>query len=988
MPGPAATGRLVATLAIALSLMAVPGRPLAAQRTGAQQDTTPKTRTQLIQERLRRVSPLLRDSLIADSIAALRRDSLGADTLGVDSTSVDSLGVDTAGALDSLVRTRPLESVSGVTRDSVMEALLRLAGYVPTEYKANSARFEADSGRLLLHKQAEVVREGQRLVADTSIVFSQETNIACAYGRPTLSGQEMSAPLTADSLCYNTDTQIGVARGATTEISEGANWIVHSREVFTRGDTAYTHDGIFTDCNLEIPHYHFAAGEIKVVRGDLLVARDVTFNFQDVPVFWLPFFAQSMKSGRRSGLLMPGFTINDIFRNRSEYQRGIENVGFFWAISDYFGFETALDWRSNDYTAIAGSLDFRFLRQFLQGSVTYRNFWKAEGGRDFTVAGRGDWQPDERTRVGADISYATSTRFVRERSLDPRELNRSIRSSAGFTRRFGFGSLQFNAQREQYLSDNTVSMVLPSLGLNLTSVTLFEAAPGEENFYSNAIWTGSANARRSTRSIDNATGGLTARGRDEMTGSVTSSFTLGRLSLSQDFSYADVTDLARDFAPDSLRDLPRRQEKRMTWGTGINFQQPLIGSTTFTPGLRLRGEILQGDTTGGASVAAPTRLDFNAALRSDLYAFLPGIGPVERMRHKISPSFNYTYSPAPTITDRQRQFFAIGEIRERNQLSIGISQTFEAKMRQDSTDEPTGLGPPQDSLAADTTGRIGSSGLRRRETVQPLRLLSINTDAVVYDFVRAKEDGEGVQTMEISNNIQSDLFRGLQFSFTHDLFREIAADSAAGIPKGREFKPHLSRVSASFSVGADSWLARVLGLGRSPEEQQEADSVLRRAAADSAALADSLGLGDFVQPDADFGVVGRGNERQAPPRQPAGTWNATFSYSMFRPRPIEGPNAFSPLENQMLTANFSFQPTLNWAVQWSTGYNFTQSEFTDHILTLTRQLHDWDANFDFVKTQTGNFSFQFRVHLRANPDIKLDYEQRDLAPRTGPGTVR
>jgi hypothetical protein len=70
-------------------------------------------------------------------------------------------------------------------------------------------------------------------------------------------------------------------------------------------------------------------------------------------------------------------------------------------------------------------------------------------------------------------------------------------------------------------------------------------------------------------------------------------------------------------------------------------------------------------------------------------------------------------------------------------------------------------------------------------------------------------------------------------------------------------------------------------------------------------------------------------------------------------------------------------------VQWNTGYNFSQGEFTDHILTLTRQLHDWDANFDFVKTQTGNFSFQFRVHLRANPDIKLDYEQRDLAPRTG-----
>jgi hypothetical protein len=78
----------------------------------------------------------------------------------------------------------------------------------------------------------------------------------------------------------------------------------------------------------------------------------------------------------------------------------------------------------------------------------------------------------------------------------------------------------------------------------------------------------------------------------------------------------------------------------------------------------------------------------------------------------------------------------------------------------------------------------------------------------------------------------------------------------------------------------------------------------------------------------------------------------------------------------MVTTNFSFQPTQMWNVRWSTGYSFSEKEFTDHILTFTRQMHDWDANFDFVKAQNGNFSFQFRVSLRANPDIKFDYHQR------------
>ena len=47
-------------------------------------------------------------------------------------------------------------------------------------------------------------------------------------------------------------------------------------------------------------------------------------------------------------------------------------------------------------------------------------------------------------------------------------------------------------------------------------------------------------------------------------------------------------------------------------------------------------------------------------------------------------------------------------------------------------------------------------------------------------------------------------------------------------------------------------------------------------------------------------------------------------------------------------------------------------------------LHDWDANFSFVKAQNGNFSFTFNVQLRANADIKLDYEQRDLLQNRPP----
>jgi len=959
-PRPLAGAPLALCLALLALGIALPAAGQARQdSTQAGQDTT-KTRAELIRDRIRTLGPLIRspDSLAADSA---RADSLARIERG------------------EIPRGGP-PMLSGAARDSIMDLLLRLDGYTVTEYKAVRARFDADSSRLDLREGAEVVTAEQKLAADTSIIFSQKTGIACAYGAPTLNTGGSAAPVVADSLCYNVDTKRGVAYGARSEVNEGATWIVYSGQSFTVGDTVYSHAGTFTDCNLPEPHYHFGAGEMKVIRGNMLVARNVTFNFGDVPVFWLPFFAQSMQRGRRSGILFPRFGVNDIARNSPNYNRRIEDVGFYWAINDYMGAQMALDWQANNYTSLRGTYDFRSLEKFLAGGLTYRKFWRSEGGTEFSLAGQTDWQLNERTRLNGNVSYTSSSDFVRQNSLDPRELNRSIDSRTGFNRKFDFGSLNLSASRQQFLSDNTVNMTLPSLSFTLNSITLLSALPGEEKWYNNATWTGSLNSNVRSKSIAATNPTPTLQGNREVTANVTSRFQMGKFSWNQDFTLTDHRDIERTFAVDSLEPLAGRYQTRMTWSTGLDFQQRLIGTTTFTPGVRARGEFLEADTTGGQRVAAPTRIDVNASLRTDLYAFIGGFGPVERIRHRISPGFSWQYSPKPTITDRQREVFNIKDVREQNRLTISLSQTFEAKMKQrpDSGRAGVGGGPavPADTagVAADSlaqalagTAADTSTAPRRRQTVQPTTLLSITTDAMVYDFVQAREDHEGFQTMELGQTIQSDLVRGLQLSFTHDLFRQVT--DSLGETK-REFAPKLSRVSASFSLNSDSWLARAIGLGRRQAER----GGTQRGGAET--QIDTSGVPQVPQTDTEFGMLGsaRGQVQTQPRIGAAGTWNASFNYSLSQPRQADA------IKNQMLTAYAQFQPTENWAVRWNTGYNFTRSEFTDHILTLTRTLHDWDANFNFVKAQNGNFSFTFNVQLRANRDIKLDYEQRDLQP--------
>ncbi|NJD11422.1 MAG: hypothetical protein FIB01_13615 [Gemmatimonadetes bacterium] len=951
----------------------------------APRDTTPKTPAQRVQERLRTLRPVaapdtvLPDSLRADSLKAAKARAGGA---GAQAAS----------------------GGSGIQRDALMTALAQLTGFVATEYAGDEAAFRADSGQLELLRKAAVVREGQLLQADSLVRYNEQTGSACGFGKPTITGASLDAPITADSVCYNIHSQRGIAANAETSISQGANWKIRG-QLMTVGDTVFGHNAIFTDCDIPWPHTHyfFGAKETKAVRDNVLVAKNVTLNFADVPVFWLPFMVQSLSRGRRSGILMPRFGINDIARNSTRYSRRIEDVGFYWAINDYMGAEVAMDWMANNYTALRGSLDFNVVRSFLNGSLTFRRYFPAEGGNQFTLSAQSNWQPDERTRLGMSANYSTSASFVRRRTLDTRELTRSIATTFNLNRQFNWGSLTLGATRNQFLTDGTVRMTLPSFGLNLSSVTLFRAEPGEEKWYSNATWTGTIDGRIESNMVGDSNR-TSAQSRRNANSNFSSSFTLGKLGLSQAVRWSDSRIDARAVRPlqkDTLLHLPGSTEQRANWSMGINFQQNLIGTTTtLTPSLSLNGEFLNDSVTDGRMVASPTRLDFNASLQTALYGFFPGVGPFSRIRHRLTPSVSYTYSPAPTASALQQRVFSSfatdslgrGGIRERNVLTFGIAQTFEGKRRPRAEPAPESgapggePSPAGDStaapLAADTATSDSAGGPRRLPQGEaPVILLSLTTDAVVYDFVAARE-GKGIQTTSISTSIQSDLFRNLQLRFTHELWRPVkeateGQSATSQAVQQREFAPFLSSLNASLSLNSDSWLFRALGLGR----KQGASAQPSAAAAPQDQPAGAGTPFDRTRPE--NGMVGtRRRDPVGSAGGQMGSWNASLNYTLSRSRPGAA-GLFDNQENQMVTGQFSFQPTENWTLNWSTGYNITVGGFTDHMLTLSRRLHDWDANFDFAKVQNGNLSFQFRVALRANPDIKLDYQQHDLGTLAG-----
>ena len=306
-------------------------------------------------------------------------------------------------------------------------------------------------------------------------------------------------PVDAAHMIYDLSQGRGTAVDANTSWNqEGTNWRVTGDMPFATQDSTFMAHAQFTSCDIEEPHYHFETDEIKIVAGNVLVARGVKLYFADVPVAWLPFMAQSLSRGRSSGILTPRFSVNDIVSTSSGYRRRVSNIGFYWAASEYFDTLASMDWFSETFFSLTGSLRYNFRRQFLQGDLAVRRYWNEDGSTELGVDTRHSWEIDERTQLRVSGRFISNNDFVRENSFNPQEVTQSIDSEAGINRRFGWGSLSMSANRKQFLSDDRTEWLLPSANLSLSPVTLFRAPSSEASFYNNMTWSGSGGVRRNT----------------------------------------------------------------------------------------------------------------------------------------------------------------------------------------------------------------------------------------------------------------------------------------------------------------------------------------------------------------------------------------------------------------------------------------------------------------------------------------------------------
>ena len=882
----------------------------------------------------------------------------------------DSLGapIDTAAARLLGLPTQPSRSFPPA--DSTMNALLKLEGYAATRYAGDSITLYGATQEIVLVGSALLEREGSVLEAGT-VNFQESECRLLAAGDPKPALFDEGTVLVGETMRYDTCLRRGTVPTALTSFDQaGVTWYLRGGlEVDSASTRIYGASNRITSCDHPDPHYHMSTGTVKWVSNNLMVARPAVLYVRDVPVLWLPFFFQDVRPGRKSGMLVPRFGINDLVRTSDTYRRHVSNIGYYFAISDYLDFQASIDWFAGNYVGLNGQSQYRWLNRFMNGQIG--GSWIFEEGEGDAPGGRSmrlQWNHQQtfgsRTRLTAAVDYATSAKVVERNSVDPMLQTATLTSRVNFSKQFGWGTLSLGGSHTQDLSSGTITQTLPSLSLTPSPIQL----------WSDATWSPSLSLTNSR--VLNQSGlvialppvnGIpqvdTLRPDARTTQmAIRTPFRVGRWNWANDLSVRDFWTSRSDPRgivvpdPENPGDSVTRYygedfSTEIDWNTGINLPAIFPSTWKLQPSIGIRNTtsgpfLLRNRYTAGGFVSQGKRLSLSASLSPTFFGFFPGVGPLSRIRHSFAPLLNWSYSPAAQVPEAYAAATP-GNVRESPtfmRLSFAMSNTFEGKLRQEQ---------------ADSTAQ--------EQQARKVKLLSIQTSSFDYDFEQAKQPGRnGFVTQRLSNQFTSDLLPGFSLSMSHDLW-----DGPVGYDTTR-FDPFMTSISARFTLSARTFQSIFGLITGGPQPPAEEGETWDEMSLEDQIMPRGTGTGQSTRLDRTFGEgMGRTGGRG---------FQASITYDDQRQRPREDAvgDLLESRANRTVGWSLSFSPTPNWAVSWNSQYNLTLNQFGQHMLRLQRTLHRWQATFAFLKAPNGNFAFNFFISLRDQPEMKLQYDQRTV----------
>ncbi|MDD3806719.1 MAG: putative LPS assembly protein LptD [Candidatus Marinimicrobia bacterium] len=492
-------------------------------------------------------------------------------------------------------------------------------------YKADKIDYNmiADITDLIHH--AEVIYADMTLKADTIRVdWTQE--LLYAFPQKTDTGfvnipvfiQGSNDPMYGEALYFNFRTQRGRAIYGFTTLEGG---IYTGRQIQKReDDPLYVEHARFTTCDLdENPHYWIESQKMILIPNEIVIAKPLVLYIMNIPVFYLPFgLYPDQKGKRRSGWFMPTFGTST---SSGWYLKG---VGYYWAPNDYMDTKILVDFYDLQGIKIRNTTRYA-LRYKLHGelSASYNNNFIADQPQV-----RYDVNLTHQQTLGLSSHLYISGSYTNDRSyyqqtgteLDER-LNQKLISNATYTTRIRNLGLSINASRTEDLITGNVTGSIPQISLSKSTSQLFKKSkPSDpQRWYHSLTYNYSSNFQNRYSH-----------------------------TFQKDSTYVD--DTKNRLLHQGNISLNHKFFNWLTVAPGINIQEGWVFKY-YEPRLSNTGEVLL-DSTG--KIILDEKEGFkrrgiystNIRLSSKFYGiFYLNMGRLEALRHVISPSVSFSYTP-------------------------------------------------------------------------------------------------------------------------------------------------------------------------------------------------------------------------------------------------------------------------------------------------------------------------------------------------------
>ncbi len=561
-------------------------------------------------------------------------------------------------------------------------------------YDATRIHFVVPKSRIVLDRAAHLVYRDLELHSKR-VEFDVERQTLVASGDPDL--VDRGDRVTGHLMTYEMASRVGTIYQAETAYERG---LYHGEAIRKVGDNELdVKNGSYSTCNLDSPHYHFSAHWMKIYIKDKLVAKPVVFYVKHIPVLALPFWIFPIKSGRHSGFLFPQFEFG--FSNQAG--QFLRNAGYYWAPNDYMDLTMSGDYYQAEpswVTRAEGAYKLLYVMDGQFRGTLARNERLGREDWDFTADHSQAISP--RTQMAARASFVSGRDYnvsnLYGRSLSQR-LNRFLTSNLSLSHNADWAGVSAALDRRQDLDadaaiadpDGTGPLHGRAKGTLASLPNLLEITP-------------SVSLSFPTRTLG-AFGPVKGTFLEKPLSTLY--FSLSSRFASQHERRAFVArqdTFTRAGIPDSVAVLGQRSTTRRALASSASLSDSRrpFGWLNLQPHLDADLVVFDFDEQGHFIDPAKPRtlLSTSAGVwrsgvttSASFYGtFRPRLGPLVGIRHVVTPSASYSYSPEfPNLTflnangQRRQRFnsfsgFGVSGSKQ-SFLSFGLDQRLQMRLR-------------------------------------------------------------------------------------------------------------------------------------------------------------------------------------------------------------------------------------------------------------------------------------------------------------------